>query len=94
MRVSNTARNPSVSNYWKYPLIDDGNTVALWHFDDGVGSSAADSSGNGYTGTLYGPTWVKNNLNLWKPEWVDRYGEKALKFDGSDYIECCQRSHN
>jgi Concanavalin A-like lectin/glucanases superfamily len=33
--------------------------VGWWRFDDGSGTSAADSSGNGHTGTLTnGPTWT------------------------------------
>jgi hypothetical protein len=33
--------------------------VAYWSFDDGSGSTAADGSGGGRTGTLtYGPTWA------------------------------------
>lgn len=49
-----------------------------WHFDDGTGTSATDSSGNGGTGTLQnGPTWV-----------TDRYGTQyAVSLDGSnDYV--------
>lgn len=41
----------------------DTNTIALWHFDEGSGTSVADSSGNGNTGTLGAstgaPTWVE-----------------------------------
>jgi hypothetical protein len=33
--------------------------VAHWSFDEGSGTTAADSSGNGHTGTLaYSPTWT------------------------------------
>ena len=36
--------------------------VVLWHFDEGVGTTASDSSGNGNNGTLKPtgsePTWV------------------------------------
>lgn len=32
--------------------------VALWHYEEGSGTSAADSGGSGFTGTLTGsPTW-------------------------------------
>jgi hypothetical protein len=38
--------------------------VAYWKLDDGSGSSAADSSGNGNTGTLVnGPTWTSGQVN-------------------------------
>jgi hypothetical protein len=35
----------------------DSNTLALWHFDEGSGGSAADSSGNGATLTPVGTNW-------------------------------------
>ena len=49
--------------------------VGYWKFDEGSGTSATDSSGNGNTGTLHGP------------QWVDGIKGKALKFDGvNDYV--------
>ena len=48
--------------------------VAHWEFDDGSGTNAVDSSGNGHDGTLQGD-----------PQWVDgMIGSGALSFDGSD----------
>jgi len=36
--------------------------TAEWKLDDGTGTSAVDSSGNGNTGTLTnGPTWTAGN---------------------------------
>jgi uncharacterized repeat protein (TIGR01451 family) len=59
---------------------DDG-LVAKWHFDEGSGSIAKDSSGNGNDGTIYGATWV------------DRKYGKALSFDGNgDYVEITPQS--
>jgi len=51
--------------------------VAHWKFDDGSGTIAQDSSGNGYDGTLFGePTWVAGQIG------------GALEFDGTnDYVE-------
>ena len=50
-----------------------GGLVGYWRLDEGSGTTAADSSGNGNTGTLVnGPTWVSG-----------RYGN-ALSFDGAD----------
>ncbi len=48
-----------------------------WTFDEGSGSSAADSSGNGYTGNLLnGPTWTNGAVN------------GALALDGvNDYVD-------
>ncbi len=53
------------------------NLVAHWKFDDGSGTTAQDSSGNGYDGTLFG-----------EPKWVAGQIGGALEFDGSnDYVE-------
>jgi len=52
--------------------------VAEWRFDEGVGSTVYDTSGNGNNGTLTnGPTWATGKIG------------KALSFDGSDdYVDC------
>ncbi|MEI6396482.1 MAG: LamG-like jellyroll fold domain-containing protein [Candidatus Taylorbacteria bacterium] len=63
VRISNSARytttfTPSTS------FTNDGNTIALWKFNENTGTSAADSSSNSHTGTLTGtpePTWVAGN---------------------------------
>ncbi|MCP4257865.1 MAG: LamG domain-containing protein [Planctomycetes bacterium] len=48
--------------------------VAHWQFDEGSGTTAVDSSGNGHDGTLQGdPQWVAGMI-----------GSGALSFDGSD----------
>jgi hypothetical protein len=50
--------------------------VGWWRFDEGTGTTAGDSSGNGNDGTIYGASWVDG-----------KYG-KALSFDGiNDYGE-------
>ena len=49
------------------------NLVAYWKFDEGSGTTAADSSGNGNTGTLInGPLWTAGKAG------------NALYFDGID----------
>ena len=59
-----------------YADIDPGSIVGMWLFDEGEGEIAADSSGNGYDGTLNGPIWVDGLLN------------KALEYDSTDdYVE-------
>jgi len=47
--------------------------VAYWEFDEGSGTAASDSSGNGNTGTLMNG-----------PQWVSGVKETALYFDGLD----------
>ena len=52
--------------------------VAHWMFDEGTGTTAADSSGNGNDGTLVNG-----------PVWVDGIEGGALDFDGDDdYVDC------
>ncbi|MCG8375045.1 MAG: LamG domain-containing protein, partial [Chlorobiales bacterium] len=52
--------------------------IAWWKLDDGEGTVAKDSSGNGNDGTLAGdPTWVEGTLG------------GALDFDGNgDHVDC------
>ncbi len=58
------------------PSVD---LVGLWHFDEGTGITANDSSGSGNTGTLV-------NDPLW--EVLGKFGN-ALSFDGmDDYVDC------
>jgi hypothetical protein len=55
----------------------DPNLVGWWKFDETSGTNAADSSGNGHSGTVNG-----------NPQWVTGCFGGALKFDGSgDYVE-------
>jgi hypothetical protein len=50
--------------------------VSYWEFDEGSGTAASDSSGNGNTGTL-----------MHGPQWVSGIKETALYFDGvDDYV--------
>jgi hypothetical protein len=52
--------------------------VGYWKFDEGSGTIAYDSSGNGNDGTLNGD-----------PQWVVGYFGGALEFDGSDdWLDC------
>jgi hypothetical protein len=46
--------------------------VGWWKLDEGSGTTAYDSSGNGNNGTIYGATWTDGKFG------------KALKFDGVD----------
>ncbi|MGD8501142.1 MAG: LamG domain-containing protein, partial [Phycisphaerales bacterium] len=55
----------------------DPDLAAYWRFDEGSGTTAFDSSGNGNDGTFVGD-----------PQWVaGKYGG-ALEFNGDDYLNC------
>jgi hypothetical protein len=57
-------------------LVPHPGLVGWWRFDEGTGSVAGDSSGNGNNGTVHGATWV-----------TGKYG-KALSFNGtSSYVD-------
>jgi ABC-type transport system substrate-binding protein len=59
-----------------------GNLVGYWRFDEGSGTTASDSSGNGNTGTLHGGA-----------AWTDGRFAKALDFSGVDgYVQIPQSS--
>ncbi len=56
------------------PVASD--VLAYWKFDEGRGTIAADSSGNGHNGTIFGATWVAGQIG------------QALAFDGtSNYVQ-------
>jgi len=50
------------------------NLVACWHFDEGSGSTAYDSSGNNNDGTIYGASWTAG------------VNGTALDYDGNDGV--------
>ncbi|RLI73252.1 hypothetical protein DRP04_16015, partial [Archaeoglobales archaeon] len=51
--------------------------VGSWHFDEGSGTTAYDTSGNDNDGTINGATWT-----------TGKFGS-ALNFDGTDdYVDC------
>ncbi|HUS73131.1 MAG TPA: LamG-like jellyroll fold domain-containing protein [Sedimentisphaerales bacterium] len=51
------------------------NLVGHWMFDEGSGTTAADSSGNNNHGTITGAEWVAGQVG------------GALKFNGAEYVE-------
>ena len=57
-------------------ITPDSSTIGLWHFDDGTGTTALDSSGNNNDGTL--------SPNLSGPTWTTGQVGSALDFDGVD----------
>jgi hypothetical protein len=62
---------------WENPVLGvTAPTVAMWHFDEGSGSTASDASGNGNHGTINNATWTSDG----------KFGS-ALEFDGeNDYV--------
>jgi hypothetical protein len=55
----------------------DPDLAAYWKFDDGSGTTALDSSGNGNDGVFVGD-----------PKWVAGKFGGALEFNGDDYVNC------
>lgn len=55
-----------------YAEIDPGTIVAAWSFNEGSGTTAGDSSGNGNDGTIVDAQWVDGRIG------------KALEFDGGE----------
>jgi|GEM_PF-591071 len=71
VRLHNRALSTSdVQNYYNSGQGDFGSAlesdlIAGWHFDDGVGETATDYSGNGFDGLLfYGVVWASSNVAL------------------------------
>ena len=62
----------------QWALGADPNMVGLWRCDEGTGTVANDSSGNGNHGIFNGD-----------PQWVEGYSGAALEFDGDgDFLNC------
>ncbi len=63
-----------------YEFQGDSSLVGWWRFDETLGTTASDSSGNGRQGTL---------TNMSGTEWTTGRIGGALEFDGSDdYVDC------
>jgi len=60
IRVSNIARYSSAYELPTTPFTTDANTMCLFHFDEGTGTTSADASGKGCTATLNGATWTSD----------------------------------
>ena len=62
LELSDTVRNTANFTPSTTRLSPDGNTAALWHLDEGIGTNADDASANGNDGTLSAdpndPAWV------------------------------------
>jgi hypothetical protein len=74
-----TTHTGDVWSFTTLPVISpaaDPNLVAWWKFDEGMGDTALDWSGNGYHGILFGPTWTRPGA----------LGEAAVNFSGSSRV--------
>ncbi len=75
----------TAGNIWCFTTlgIPDHNLVSWWQFEEGQGSIAYDSAGNGNNdGTVYGAQWTTGKIGNW-----------ALDFDGvSNYVEIANNS--
>jgi hypothetical protein len=72
--TSTTGTTPTTTSSTTSTLPPAAGLVAAYAFDANAGSSAADASGNGNTGTLSGPTWLAPG----------RFGASALVFNGTN----------
>jgi Concanavalin A-like lectin/glucanases superfamily len=61
LRISNTARYSKDFIYPKRRFTPDGNTVGLWHFDEGAGSAASEATGAFPDGVIHGASWTQVN---------------------------------
>ncbi|MHB8580488.1 MAG: LamG-like jellyroll fold domain-containing protein [Ignavibacteriaceae bacterium] len=63
VRISSVARYDTNFAIPLNPFVGDSNTVVLYHFNEGTGTTTADSSGNGLTATLSGGvSWVGSTI--------------------------------
>jgi len=82
--VDNPYVIPGGSNQdnWPFAYKWGWDIVAMWHFDEGAGQWANDSSGNDNNGTL--KTVYPTN----SPNWTNGISGNALQFDGvDDYVD-------
>jgi subtilisin family serine protease len=74
--VPDLAGNPIAADSKMTFMSSPAGLVGYWKLDEGSGTVAADSSGNGNNGTVAGPVWFTGRLG------------GALSFDGSnDYVD-------
>jgi hypothetical protein len=79
-KINNQTNNNELISF---PINNDDYTNAYWKFDQGSGTTAYDSSGHGYHGTINGASWTTGNSSY------------ALLFDGvNDYVDFDDYSKN
>ncbi|MCX6776196.1 MAG: M6 family metalloprotease domain-containing protein [Candidatus Micrarchaeota archaeon] len=62
------------SNLCTPTISTESGLVGLWNLNEGTGTTANDSSGNGNTGTIIGASWTSGRIG------------NALSFNGSSYV--------
>jgi 5-hydroxyisourate hydrolase-like protein (transthyretin family) len=75
VRISNVALTSF--DLTQAPQEVTGQTIALWHFDESVGSAVYDETTNDNDGTIHGASWAG-------PTWATGKYNYALHFDGID----------
>ncbi|MEM5815124.1 MAG: DUF2341 domain-containing protein [Candidatus Aenigmatarchaeota archaeon] len=80
INIDNLSNSNNLTDYQilvTNPIYNETGLIASWHFNEGNGTIALDSSGNNNNGNLVnGPTWVDGKFG------------KALSFDGvNDYVD-------
>ena len=78
-RISNSVRYTDEFTPPTEPFTADGNTLALYHFDDGTGQVASDASGNNRHGTLGSNGNVETIDPTWTIPVTATLGEEAEK---------------
>ncbi len=93
IRMSRIAREPTLK-LPPGPFARDEHTLALYHFDEGVGDVLKDSSGNNHHGKIVGAKWVPVDSSLITavpPLAVAPFDAASsdyhLQFDGDDYVD-------
>jgi len=82
---TNALSATDVENLSTGQLIAD-DLVARWKLDDGAGTTAADSSGNGYDGTVVGGTWISPPWTATTASTLDSVGEFDAPLAGLDGV--------
>lgn len=86
-RIKDTG-SPNLETYYQ-ELPADIHTVALWHMNEGSGTTASDSSGNGNVGTLSGSTPPS-----WNSSANSKLGNSSLSFNGTTaYVSVANESN-
>jgi len=80
MRIYNRALTAQeAEEAYKGNFENEAGLVGLWHFDEGSGDIAYDTSGQGHNGTIFGATWIEREVTPQPGEAFNTYPEVKLK---------------